>query len=192
MDATRRTWMIATGVASCVGAGATATAFLESMEPSNEAQVNGGPIPVDLSRLQPGHHLVLLWRGQPIWIVRRTPQMLTTLMLTQDQVADPLSRNTQYPTPAWARNAWRSIKPEYFVFIDICTHLGCAPIGRFTPGPQPGLPNDWLGGWLCPCHGSRYDMAARVFKNMPAPANMIVPDYEFLSDTKIMLGRHRL
>lgn len=191
MDPRRRIWLITTGVSACVGTAATAVPFVESMEPSDVARVNGGPIELDISPLQPGQKLIVLWRGQPVWILRRTPQMLASLNLTQNLVADPFSKNTQFPTPPWAQNQWRSIKPEYFVFIDICTHLGCAPNLRATPGPQPGLPDHWPGGFLCPCHGSRYDLAARVFKNMPAPANMVVPDYAFINDKKILLGEHR-
>ena len=191
MDSTRRIWVIATGTCACIGGVGSAVPLIEWMEPTEEAKTNAGPVTVDVGQLQLGQHLVLLWRGQPIWIVHRTSAMLASLKITQNQVADPDSRNTDYPTPEWARNPWRSIRPEYLVFIDICTHLGCAPIARFIPGAQPGLPDDWPGGFLCPCHGSRYDMAARVFKDMPAPANMMIPPYTFLSDTTILLGEHR-
>ena len=143
---------------------------------------------VDISDLLPGQKKTLLWRGQPIWFLRRTPQMLDSLKLTESLVADPMSKNEAFPTPKWARNRWRSIRPEYLVVVGICTHLGCSPVDRFTPGAQPSLPSDWDGGFLCPCHGSLYDLAGRVFKTMPAPANLPVPPYRYLDDHKILLG----
>ena len=191
MDSQRRIWLIATGAATCVAGAATAVPFIESMEPSAKARAEGGPIEVDIGHLRPAEKMTVLWRGQPVWFLRRTPQMLSSLNVTQSLVADPLSQRTAFPTPAWAQNQWRSIKPEYLVVVGICTHLGCSPVDRFTPGPQPSLPSDWQGGFLCPCHGSEFDLAARVFKNMPAPDNLVVPPYHYINDRKILLGEHK-
>uniref|UniRef100_E6PKG8 Ubiquinol-cytochrome c reductase iron-sulfur subunit n=1 Tax=mine drainage metagenome TaxID=410659 RepID=E6PKG8_9ZZZZ len=188
MDPQRRFWLLATGATGCIGCAATAVPFIESMDPSAAARAEGGPIKVDFTGLEPGQRKTVLWRGQPIGILHRTPAMLVSLNVTQSRVVDPLSQSTQYPTPEWARNQWRSTKPEYFIWTDICTHLGCSPTDRLNPGPQPGLPSDWVGGFLCPCHGSTYDLAARVFKNMPAPGNMAIPDYHFVRPTEILLG----
>ncbi len=191
MDSQRRIWLIATGAATCVAGAATAVPFLESMEPSAKARAEGGPIEVEIGQLRPGEKLTVLWRGQPVWFLRRTPQMLASLNVTQSLVADPFSKRMAFPTPAWAQNTWRSIKPEYLVVVGICTHLGCSPVDRFTPGPQPSLPSDWQGGFLCPCHGSEFDLAARVFKNMPAPDNLVVPPYHYINDRRILLGEYK-
>lgn len=191
MDPKRRNWLIATGAACGVAGAGVAVPFVESMEPSAKARAEGGPIEVDISQLRPGEKLTVLWRGQPVWFLRRTPQMLASLKITESLVADPLSKRKTFPTPPWAQNPWRSIRPEYLVAIGICTHLGCSPVDRFTPGAQPSLPSDWKGGFLCPCHGSEFDLAARVFKNMPAPDNLPVPLYHFLSDRKILLGEDK-
>jgi ubiquinol-cytochrome c reductase iron-sulfur subunit len=131
------------------------------------------------------------WRGKPVWVVRRTPAMLESLKKTDGQVADPKSARTQYPTPEYARNQWRSIKPEFFVGVGICTHLGCSPSDKFQAGPQPSLPDDWTGGFFCPCHGSTFDLAGRVFRNMPAPDNLEVPPHMYLSDTRVLVGEDK-
>ncbi|MBU6439281.1 MAG: ubiquinol-cytochrome c reductase iron-sulfur subunit [Betaproteobacteria bacterium] len=188
MDSQRRIWLIAAGAAGCVGGAGAALPFAESLGPSAKARAEGGPIEVDISALRPAEKMTVLWRGQPIWFLRRTPQMLASLEHTDALVADPLSKNQDVPTPVWAQNRWRSIRPEYLVVVGICTHLGCSPVDRFRPGPQPSLPADWDGGFLCPCHGSEFDLAARVFKNMPAPANLPVPPYRFIGEHKILLG----
>ena len=191
MDSKRRNWLIATGAACGVAGAGVAVPFVESMEPSAKARAEGGPIEVDISQLRPGEKLTVLWRGQPVWFLRRTPQMLASLKVTDSLVADPLSKRKAYPTPVWAQNQWRSIRPEFLVVIGICTHLGCSPVDRFTQGAQPSLPSDWKGGFLCPCHGSEFDLAARVFKNMPAPDNLPVPLYHFIGDRKILLGEEK-
>ena len=131
------------------------------------------------------------WRGKPVWIIRRTQEQLASLKKTDALVADPNSERKAYPIPAYAKNEWRSIKPEYFVGIGICTHLGCSPSDKFTPGPQASLPNDWQGGFLCPCHGSTFDMAGRVFKDKPAPDNLEVPPHMYLSDTVLLIGEDK-
>jgi ubiquinol-cytochrome c reductase iron-sulfur subunit len=125
-----------------------------------------------------------------VWILRRTPEMIASLKKTDGQVADPQSqRNPDEFTPEYCRNEARSIKPEYLVAIGICTHLGCSPSTKFVPGPQSSLPDDWAGGFLCPCHGSTFDLAGRVFKNKPAPDNLPVPRHMYLSDTKLIIGK---
>ena len=190
MDSKRRTWLIATGCAGCVAAGGAAVPFVDSLAPSAKARAEGGPVDVDISSLRPSEKLTVLWRGQPVWILHRTPAMLESLNETQSLVADPDSQRTAFPTPVWAQTQWRSIKKEYLVVVGICTHLGCSPVDRFTPGPQPSLPSDWDGGFLCPCHGSMFDLAGRVFKNMPAPDNLVVPPYMYVTDAKLRIGEH--
>lgn len=190
MDSKRRTWLIATGCAGCVAAGGAAVPFVDSLAPSAKARAEGGPVDVDISSLRPSEKMTVLWRGQPVWILHRTPAMLESLNETQSLVADPDSQRTAFPTPAWAQSQWRSIKKEYLVVVGICTHLGCSPVDRFTPGPQPSLPSDWDGGFLCPCHGSMFDLAGRVFKNMPAPDNLVVPPYMYVTDAKLRIGEH--
>lgn len=190
MDSKRRTWLIATGCAGCVAAGGAAVPFVDSLAPSAKARAEGGPVDVDISSLRPSEKMTVLWRGQPVWILHRTPAMLESLNETQPLVADPDSQRTAFPTPVWAQTQWRSIKKEYLVVVGICTHLGCSPVDRFTPGPQPSLPSDWDGGFLCPCHGSMFDLAGRVFKNMPAPDNLVVPPYMYVTDAKVRIGEH--
>lgn len=164
--------------------------FVDSLAPSAKARAEGGPVDVDISSLRPSEKMTVLWRGQPVWILHRTPAMLESLNETQPLVADPDSKRTAFPTPVWAQTQWRSIKKEYLVVVGICTHLGCSPVDRFTPGPQPSLPSDWDGGFLCPCHGSMFDLAGRVFKNMPAPDNLVVPPYMYVTDAKVRIGEH--
>jgi len=126
-----------------------------------------------------------------VWILRRTSEMLESLNKTEPEVADPNSLRRQYPTPEYARNQWRSIKPEFLVAVGICSHLGCSPSDRLQPGAQPSLPNDWAGGFLCPCHGSTFDLAGRVFRNKPAPDNLEVPPHMYLSDTVLLIGEDK-
>jgi ubiquinol-cytochrome c reductase iron-sulfur subunit len=190
VDASKRTWLIASSCAGAVGAGFVAVPFVSSFQPSERAKAAGAPVEVDISTLEPGQKMTVEWRGKPVWILRRTPEMLATLKKTDDDVADPNSDRTAYPPPEWAKNEWRSIKPEYLVLIGICTHLGCSPTDKLQPGPQPSLPDDWEGGFLCPCHGSTFDLAGRVYKNKPAPDNLEVPPYTFLSDTRLLIGEH--
>jgi ubiquinol-cytochrome c reductase iron-sulfur subunit len=146
---------------------------------------------VDISGIKPGEKLTVEWRGKPVWIVRRTPEQVEALKKTDALVADPKSDRKAYPTPAYAKNEWRSIKPEFFVGVGICSHLGCSPSDKFTPGAQPSLPDDWAGGFLCPCHGSTFDMAGRVFKNKPAPDNLEVPPHMYLTDTTLVIGEDK-
>ena len=146
---------------------------------------------VDISALKPGEKITVEWRGKPVWILKRTPEQLTSLKKTDSEVADPNSDRKAYPTPEYAKNEYRSIKPEVWVGVGICTHLGCSPSDKFQPGAQPSLPDDWQGGFLCPCHGSTFDLAGRVFKNKPAPDNLEVPPHMYLSDNRLLIGEDR-
>jgi ubiquinol-cytochrome c reductase iron-sulfur subunit len=192
MDPKRRQLMIATSVAGAAAGAGIAIPLLSSMAPSERARAAGAPVEVDISKLAPGEMMTVEWRGKPVWIVHRTPEQLAELPKVDAELADPESkRNNFSTTPAFARNDWRSIKPEYLVVVGICTHLGCSPSDKFTPGPQPSLPNDWSGGFLCPCHGSTFDMSGRVFKGKPAPDNLEVPPYMYLSDSRILVGAEK-
>jgi ubiquinol-cytochrome c reductase iron-sulfur subunit len=146
----------------------------------------GAPVEVDISKLEPGQRLVVEWRGKPVWIVRRTAAMLETLPRLESELADPASRESIQPT--YAQNEARSIRPEILVLVGICTHLGCSPLAKLEPGAGSGLGADWLGGLFCPCHGSLFDLAGRVYKNVPAPTNLVVPPHGYLSDTRIIIG----
>ncbi len=188
IDKDRRTWIAITCGAGAIGGVATAVPFVSTFAPSERARAAGAPVEVDIGNLQPGEKLTVEWRGKPVWIVRRTAEQLASLDGLTDQLADPESNRTQYPTPEYAKNHHRSIKPEYFVGVGICSHLGCSPVDKFVPGAQPSLPSDWPGGFLCPCHGSTFDIAGRVFKNKPAPDNLEVPPHMYLSDTRLLIG----
>ncbi len=192
IDSSKRTWLIASGCAGAVGGLATAVPFVSTFQPSEKAKAAGAAVEVDISALKPGEKMTAEWRGKPVWIVRRTPEQLADLPTIDDQLADPNSaRKPDEFTPVYARNGARSIKPEIFVAVGICTHLGCSPSDKFTPGAQPSLPADWKGGFLCPCHGSTFDLAGRVFKNKPAPDNLEVPPHMYLSETKILVGEDK-
>ena len=192
VDSSKRTWLVATGCAGAVGAGFVATPFVSTFQPSEKAKAAGAAVEVDISSLKPGEKLTVEWRGKPVWIIKRTPEQLESLKKTESQLADPESkRNPSDLTPAYARNQGRSIKPEVFVGVGICSHLGCSPSDKFQTGAQPSLPDDWQGGFLCPCHGSTFDMAGRVFKNKPAPDNLEVPPHMYLSDNKLLIGEDK-
>ncbi|MPS25295.1 ubiquinol-cytochrome c reductase iron-sulfur subunit [Pigmentiphaga sp.] len=189
VDADRRFWVGTTCAVGGVAAVGVAVPFVSTFAPSERAKAAGAPVEVDIGGMQPGEMRTVEWRGKPVWIIHRTPEQLATLKEVDDQLADPNSqRNPDEITPEYARNEYRSIKPEYLVAVGICPHLGCSPTARFATGPQPSLPADWHGGFLCPCHGSTFDMAGRVYKNKPSPDNLTIPPYEFLSDTKIVVG----
>lgn len=192
MDPAKRTWLIASSCVGAVGAGFAAVPFVRSFEPSERAKAAGAPVEVDIASLKPGEKMTVEWRGKPVWIVRRTPEEVAALPKNDSELADPQSkRKPDELTPPYARNEARSIKPEYLVVVGICTHLGCSPSDKFTPGPQPSLPDNWPGGFLCPCHGSTFDMAGRVFKNKPAPDNLEVPPHMYLSDTRLLIGNDK-
>jgi ubiquinol-cytochrome c reductase iron-sulfur subunit len=190
VDQARRTWVAIACGAGAVGGVATAVPFVASFQPSERARAAGAAVEVDISDLKPGEKKTVEWRGKPVWIVRRTPEMLATLKKTDPLVADPKSERKQdelTPMPD-TRNEWRSVKPDILVVVGICTHLGCSPTDKFQGGPQASLPDDWQGGFLCPCHGSTFDLAGRVFKNKPAPDNLEVPPYTFLSENRLLIG----
>ncbi len=191
VDTSKRTWLIASGCAGAAGGVAVAVPFVSSFQPSEKARAAGAAVEVDISTLQPGEKLTVEWRGKPVWILKRTPQQLESLAQTEPQLADPQSDRKTYPTPEYAKNQHRSIKPEVFVGVGICTHLGCSPGDRLQAGPQPSLPDDWHGGFLCACHGSTFDVAGRVFKNKPAPDNLEVPPHMYLSDTLLLIGEDK-
>ena len=189
VDTGKRTWLIASTCAGAVGGVAAAVPFVSSFQPSERAKAAGAAVEVDISALKPGEKMTVEWRGKPVWIVRRTPEQLAALPKLDPQLADPKSlRKQDELTPAYARNEYRSRKPEIFVSVGICSHLGCSPGDKFTPGPQPSLPDDWVGGFLCPCHGSTFDLAGRVFSNKPAPDNLEVPPHMYLSETRLLIG----
>ena len=190
-DPGRRTWIAITCGAGAVGGAAVAVPFISTFTPSERAKAAGAPVQVDISALKPGEKLTVEWRGKPVWVMRRTPEQLESLKKTESQVADPGSARTQYPTPSYAKNSHRSIKPEVFVGVGICSHLGCSPSDKFQTGAQPSLPDDWAGGFLCPCHGSTFDIAGRVFKNKPAPDNLEVPPHMYLSDNLLLIGEDK-
>ena len=185
MDSDRRLWLTATTVAGGAGLVATAVPFVSSMAPSERARALGAPVKVDLSGIKPGELKTVDWRGQPVFVLRRSREMLESLSRHDDLLADPGSRRSDQPS--YAANADRSIKPEIAVMVGICTHLGCIPTFRPTPG-APDIGVSWPGGFYCPCHGSKFDMAGRVFKNMPAPTNLVVPPYHFAFDSSLLIG----
>lgn len=189
VDSDKRTWIIASGCAGAVGAGFVAVPFVASFQPSERARAAGASVEVDISGLKTGEKLTVEWRGKPVWIMKRSAEQLASLRKVDDLLADPKSqRKPDELTPAYARNDHRSIKPEILVAVGICTHLGCSPSDKFTPGPQPSLPDDWQGGFLCACHGSTFDFAGRVYKNKPAPDNLEVPPHTYVSDTVLLIG----
>lgn len=192
VDQSRRTWVAITAGASAAGGLAAAVPFVSSFAPSERAKAAGAAVEADISALKPGEKMTVEWRGKPVWIIRRTKEQIESLTKTEPQVADPQSkRNPGELTPEYARNPHRSIKPEYLVAVGICSHLGCSPTDRFQTGAQPSLPDDWAGGFLCPCHGSTFDLAGRVFKNMPAPDNLEVPPHMYVSDTVLLIGEDK-
>jgi ubiquinol-cytochrome c reductase iron-sulfur subunit len=192
IDSGRRTWIgIACG-AGALGTVATAVPFVSSFAPSERAKAAGAPVEVDIGAIRPGEMTTVEWRGKPVWILRRTPEQVESLKKTDALVADPQSkRKPDELTPEYARNEYRSRKPELLVAVGICTHLGCSPTAKLESGPQPSLPDDWQGGFLCPCHGSLFDLAGRVYKNKPAPDNLEVPPYMYLSDSRLLIGEDK-
>ena len=185
-DADRRFWVAATGAMAGVAVVTTAIPFVASFAPSERAKAAGGPVEVDLSDLLPGAAKTVEWRGMPVWVVRRTPEMLAALQGHDAELVDPGSLRDQQP--ADAKNPERSIKADIFVAVGICTHLGCSPTAVAAGTDNPSLPGDWVGGYFCPCHGSTFDGAGRVFKDKPAPTNLEVPPYRFASATQLVIG----
>ena len=192
VDNSKRTWIIASGCVGAVGGAFTAVPFVSSFRPSERAKAAGAAVEADVSAIKPGEMMTVEWRGKPVWIVRRTPEQVAALKSLDNQLADPGSkRKPDELTPEYARNGARSIKSELLVVVGICTHLGCSPSEKFVAGPQPSLPDDWKGGFFCPCHGSTFDLAGRVFKNKPAPDNLEVPPHMYLSDSRLLIGEDK-
>lgn len=186
----RRMLTLATTAVGAVGVGFAATPFILSMTPSARARAAGAPVEVDISKLDEGVLLTVEWRGKPVWIVKRTDAMMESLKAVNDLVSDPNSEVDQQPP--YAQNIARSQEshPEISVMVGICTHLGCSPLEKFAVGPASDMGDDWKGGYFCPCHGSKFDIAGRVYKNVPAPTNLEVPPFRFLSETQIVIGEN--
>jgi ubiquinol-cytochrome c reductase iron-sulfur subunit len=185
-DSERRRWLLIAGTAGGAAAMATAVPFVASFAPSERAKAAGGPVEVDISDIPPGGSKTVEWRGKPVWIVRRTPEMLAVLKGHDAELVDPLSRQEQQPP--YAANPARAIREDVFVAVGICTHLGCSPTEVPKGSANPSVPADWPGGFFCPCHGSTFDGAGRVYKNKPAPTNLEVPPYRFAGQTRVVIG----
>lgn len=181
----RRVLVAATSAMGAVGAGFVAVPFISSMQPSARAKAAGAPVEADISKLEAGQLMRVKWRGKPVWIVSRTQAMLDALPDLDSVLSDPESMQSEQPS--YCKNPVRSIKPEYFVAIGICTHLGCSP--TFRPDVSPAdLGPEWKGGFFCPCHGSRFDLAGRVYQGVPAPLNLVIPRHQYLSNTDLLIG----
>lgn len=180
----RQLLTVATSLTGVVGVAFAAAPFLSSWQPSARAKALGAPVEIDISKLEPGAMLKIEWRGKPIYIVRRTPEMVERLSGHDALLADPESERSKQPE--YTKNTGRAIKPEYFIVQGVCTHLGCAPMSRFEPGE---LSADWPGGFYCPCHGSKFDLAGRVFRGVPAPSNLEVPPYTFAGEGMVVIGQ---
>ena len=182
----RKFLVAATTAVGGVAAAGVAVPMVLSMMPSARAKAAGAPVEVDISKVEPGMLLTVEWRGKPVWIVNRTKEMLALLNNHDSQLSDPKSETPQQPT--YCKNPNRSIKPEYLVAVGICTHLGCSPTEKLQAGSGGGMVADWPGGFFCPCHGSRFDLSARVFAGSPAPINLQIPPYQYLSATQLLIG----
>ncbi|MCC7199102.1 MAG: ubiquinol-cytochrome c reductase iron-sulfur subunit [Gammaproteobacteria bacterium] len=186
VDQGRRKLLTAvTAMTGAVGVGFAATPFLASWKPSARAKALGAPVELDVSKLEAGAMLQVEWRGKPVWVIRRTPEMLESLKAVVPNLADPGSDGSKQPE--YAKNESRAAKPEYLVVLGVCTHLGCAPMSRFAK-VDAEMGADWQGGFYCPCHGSKFDLAGRVYKNVPAPTNLEIPPYSFVDDNRILVG----
>jgi len=187
VDTSKRRFLVT--MASAAGGAATLAVtapLVMSMMPSARAKAAGAPVEVDISKIEPGMLLAVEWRGKPVWVVNRTKEMLDLMAKHDGKLTDSASENAAQQ-PDYCKNPHRSIKPEYLIVVGICTHLGCSPTFRKEVGPAD-LGSDWPGGWFCPCHGSRFDLAARVFNGSPAPTNLVIPPHQYLSDTKVLIG----
>jgi len=185
VDSSRRHFLtVATLATGAVGAGLVAVPFISSLNPSARAQALGAPVEVPLGSIQPGEMIRIIWRGKVVYVLRRTKEMLARLKGHDDNLRDPASEVVEQQ-PDYAVNEARSVKPEYLVLVGSCTHLGCAPIEDFEVRPT----ESWSGGFFCPCHGSKFDLAGRVYKGVPAPTNLVVPPHRFVSDDLILIGQ---
>ncbi|MDQ5946799.1 MAG: ubiquinol-cytochrome c reductase iron-sulfur subunit [Pseudomonadota bacterium] len=189
VDCGRRRLVVTTAAVGGVGALAALVPFVSSLLPSERAKAAGAPVEVDISKLESGQMMTVEWRGKPVWIINRNKEMLETLAKLDDQMADPKSEKKMQPD--YAKNETRSIKPEIMVTVGICTHLGCSPSSKFKKGAEEGMAADWQGGFLCPCHGSTFDFAGRVYKSKPAPDNLEVPPHYYIADGRILIGEDK-
>ncbi|MDQ5878638.1 MAG: ubiquinol-cytochrome c reductase iron-sulfur subunit [Pseudomonadota bacterium] len=189
VDCGRRRLVVTTAAVGGVGALAALVPFVSSLLPSERAKAAGAPVEVDISKLESGQMMTVEWRGKPVWIINRNKEMLETLPKLDDQMADPKSEKKMQPD--YAKNETRSIKPEILVTVGICTHLGCSPSSKFKKGAEEGMAADWQGGFLCPCHGSTFDFAGRVYKSKPAPDNLEVPPHYYIADGRILIGEDK-
>lgn len=185
VNRTRRRLILATSVVGGAGAAAAVWPFIASMNPSQRAKAAGAPVEVDISKIEPGSYATVEWQGKPVWVIYRTKEMLEMLSKHDDKLTDPKSESSIQPD--YAKNQ-RAIKEQFMVVIGICTHLGCSPSPKLKPVSDNETGADWHGGFYCPCHGSRFDLSARVYKGSPAPTNMVVPPYRYVSDTRIIVG----
>jgi ubiquinol-cytochrome c reductase iron-sulfur subunit len=186
VDTGRRHFLtVATVATAAAGAAFVAVPFLASWKPSARAKAMGAPVEVDIAKLEPGALAKVEWRGKAIYVVHRTPEMLASLKGVEGSLRDPGSKESEQPE--FAKNEARAARPEILVIVGVCTHLGCAPLDKFTPGDVT-VAADWKGGFFCPCHGSKFDMSGRVYKDVPAPTNLPVPPYRFVGDTRILIG----
>lgn len=186
VNKSRRRFLVgATSVVGGVGVVGAAVPFVASWNPSAKARSAGAPVRANISKLEPGQQMTVEWRGQPVWIIRRTPEMLEHIKQLDGQVQDPQSEELQQPD--YAKNPVRAIRPEFLVVVGICTHLGCSP--QYRPDVAPAdLGANWLGGFFCPCHGSKFDLAGRVFKGVPAPTNLRIPPHSYIDDNNVIIG----
>ncbi len=181
----RRLLIVATGAVGAAATAGIATPFIASFFPSERAKAAGAPVDVDISKLELGQKINVEWRGKPVWVVKRTPEMLANLPKLDSKLTDPNSEASDQPD--YCKNPVRSIKPEIWIATGVCTHLGCSP--TFRPDLAPAdLGPDWLGGFYCPCHGSKFDLAGRVFAGVPAPVNLVIPPHKYLTDTRLLIG----
>jgi ubiquinol-cytochrome c reductase iron-sulfur subunit len=185
----RRFLLVSTGVVGAAAAAGAATPFLMSWVPSARARAAGAPVTVDISKIEPGMMITEEWRGKPVWVLRRTPEMLEQLAKNAPLLTDPDSKSAKQP--AYITGIARAIKPEYFVALGVCTHLGCSPQLKKEVGPASGLGADWPGGFYCPCHNSRFDLSARVMIGSPAPTNLEIPPYAYLTETRLVVGEDK-
>lgn len=189
MDKAKRNALGLTATLGAIGGAGVAIPLVSTFAPSEKAKAAGAPVEVDISDLNPGELKRVEWRGKPVWVLRRTKEMIDSLTGLADKLQDPQSdKFWQISTPAYAKNEARSIKPEYLVVVGLCSHLGCSPSEKFQTGAQASLPADWAGGFLCPCHGSTFDLAGRVYQNKPANKNLDVPPHMYLSDNRLLIG----
>jgi ubiquinol-cytochrome c reductase iron-sulfur subunit len=188
VDKTRRNLIVATSVAGGVAGVGAAVPFVASMWPSERAKAAGAPVEADIAHIAPGELAVFEWRGKPVWVLHRTKQMVESLKTVEPNLTDPESKSSEQPP--YAKNETRSEKPDWMVLVGVCTHLGCSPQLK-TAEAKAEMGGNWVGGFYCPCHGSKFDLAGRVFRGSPAPVNLVVPPYEFLSDNTLVIGEDK-